>query len=142
MTLIDHQTGRDIINPYLLISANITEANRFAINTETFGSCQDWLILRQTMSEDLRSENFRSLPDDGLAVVSAVIGNYNCGLPLYGIHRTVRLVGEEIHEQELGFVPFAILRQYIPKVYEDIVCSRSFLKSLIKPAESILTSII
>ena len=119
MTLEDHQTGKDIISPYLLIGQK--GSTGFAINTETFSRCQEWLVLDETFVSDFRSEQFRGLSDSRVAPVFAVVGDYNTGMTSpVGIGRTVSLGKPSQIEYEIGFIPLEILRREVPRVYDSV----------------------
>ena len=72
MTLEDHQTGREIISPYILLGKK--GSTRYAVNTESFRNCQDWLILPHTLGRDTASERFRGLSDSTTIPVFAAVG--------------------------------------------------------------------
>ncbi len=61
MSLMDHQTRRDIISPFLLIGRK--NLMRYAVNTESFRRCQDWLLTSESIMQDYMSEQFRKLED-------------------------------------------------------------------------------
>jgi len=42
MSLEDHQTGREIVSPFLLIGRK--DLTRYAVNTKSFRNCQAWLV--------------------------------------------------------------------------------------------------
>ncbi|MBS3098759.1 hypothetical protein J4462_00955 [Candidatus Pacearchaeota archaeon] len=119
MTLEDHQTGKEIISPFLLVGRK--ELTRYAINTESFRNCQDWLVLDETKINDTASEQFRNLQGSQLVPIFAVVGNYNNCLPLYGSSRSVSVVKPSQLEKEIGFIPSEILKRELPKVYESVM---------------------
>ncbi len=121
MSLEDHQTGREIVSPYILVGQK--ELTRYAINTESFRGCQNWLVLDETMIEDCTSEQFRNLPESPpLIPVFAVLGDYNRGKISYpyGINRSVSFRRVNLLEHKMGYVPLEILRRELPKVYEAV----------------------
>jgi len=125
MSLEDHQTGRPIISPYISIGLEGELVHRYAINTETFRDCQDWLILQRTLKRDVDSERYKEeVSQERTVSVFAVIGDYNTGPEHlgsnYGINRTVSWKRLPIAEQQIGTIPLAILREKIPKVYKSI----------------------
>ena len=117
MSLIDHQTGQDIISPYIAIGKGKT---RYAVNTETFRDCQEWLITPESLRQDTTSEQFRELPDSSLAQVFAVTGDYNNGAHTYGIMRTVSCSKPAKLELLIGFIPLSVLKEHAPKVYTSV----------------------
>ncbi len=123
MGLEDHQSGNAIINPFLYIGFEHPGSTCYAINTETFRRCQNWLILPDTWLEDTTSDRFREEADsEGVVPVFAVIGDYNKGKNSYpyGINRSVSVRKNIIIKQRLGEIPLSVLRKEIPKVYESI----------------------
>jgi hypothetical protein len=120
MTLVDHQTGKDIISPYVLIGR--LDLTRYAVNTESFRNCQKWLILNDTMTEDTTSDSFRRLEETTPVPVFAVVGDYNKGNfgYIYGVNRTVSLMRDKLFELEIGLIPLGVLRRELPRVYEPV----------------------
>jgi len=115
MSLEDHQTGRDIVSPYILIGRG--ELTRYAVNTESFQSCQSWLILPDSIELDARSDLFRSL--DGVSIpVFACVGDYD--RVAYGVKLRVSIIRPSFFEREIGILPLDILRKELPKVCEAV----------------------
>ncbi|MDO8509135.1 MAG: hypothetical protein Q7S27_05630 [Nanoarchaeota archaeon] len=130
MTLIDHQTGRDIISPYFLIGEEIN----FAINTETFRECQNWLVIEKNDRSKPISDFGRGLLgllNTETIPVFAAIGDYNDFS--YGAYQSVSVTKPIKYSKLIGTIPMEILKREIPKVYNSIIEYRDYLEIVRTP---------
>ncbi len=107
MTAVDHETGRDIINPYIAINHPKKDLRVF-LNTSSFESCQDCLI----SPFDFDRLNRKDAPK--LYMVHAVVGEYNDYIHTVSLCRPAR------SESLLGYLDEEVMRRNLPRTFKTL----------------------
>lgn len=119
MTALDSESGKEIINPYILLTRICTGIGVF-LNTDSFANCQSELI------HPLDYEKYESLVKNKTCYrVEAVVGEYNGPLPgesprdsLY--LRTVSILRPERSKTLLGFLGEGVIKENLPNSFEHL----------------------
>ncbi len=116
MTAVDCETGKNIINPYILISKG---GLGVLLNTETFGECQLYLI--HPLDRDKYALLFK---EKKCYQVDAVVGEYNgllpgetSPIPIPRFVNTVSICRPERSKTLLGFLSEDVVEENLPKTF-------------------------
>lgn len=109
MTAYDHETGEQIISPYVLISKKRGSFGVF-LNAGTFGTtCQEELI------HPLDQEKLRKLDEETCYEVTAVVGEYNSPhIKTISVDRTSR------SKTLMGYLELDVVKTHLPKTFEEL----------------------
>ena len=106
MTAIDHETGENIINPYIKINNRERNVAIF-LNTSTFKEQGQDLLLRDCDYEQI-------LKIGNCLEVWAIIGNYN-------ISKSVSFTVTERCRSLLGKIDADKIKEYLPNSYRTLM---------------------